>query len=70
VSEDDRLRAWLRRPVLEVEPEAARVPGEDPIFEQLDALQDERRERGDSKWFPSGPDPRGLERLVEERKKR
>jgi hypothetical protein len=36
---------------------------EPDIFEELDALHDERVERGDSRYFPSGRD--GLRRLVE-----
>ena len=51
-------------------PEERRAPDEDPIFEQLDALHDECGERGDDRWFPAGPDPQGLERLVRERRKR
>jgi hypothetical protein len=51
-------------------PEEQRVADEDPIFEQIDALRDERRERGDPRWFPPGPDPEGLERLVRERRAR
>jgi hypothetical protein len=47
-----------------------RRAGEDPIWEQLDALHDERAERHDPRWFPPGPDPQGLERLVEERRRR
>jgi hypothetical protein len=49
-------------------PEEQRAAEEDPIFAQLDALHDERIERGDRRWFPSGRDPEGLERLVRERR--
>jgi hypothetical protein len=42
----------------------------DPIWEQLDALRDERAERGDPHWSPPGRDPEALERLVEERRAR
>jgi hypothetical protein len=40
------------------------------VFVQLDALHDERRERHDQRWQPPGPDPQGLERLVEDRWRR
>jgi hypothetical protein len=53
----------------EGEPDAKR-PDETSIFEQLDALHDERVERHDPHWFPPGPDPQGLERLVRERYER
>lgn len=43
---------------------------EDPIFGQLDAVYAERVERGDPKWWPSGRDPKNLERLVRERQER
>jgi hypothetical protein len=46
------------------------VPDADPIFEQLIVLHDERAERADPTYFPSGPDPRGLERLLEQRRAR
>jgi hypothetical protein len=45
-------------------------PAEPPILTQLVALHDERVERADPTWFPPGPDPDGLERLVEERRRR
>jgi hypothetical protein len=62
------VRGWLRTSA--TRNPAERPVGEDPIFEQLDALHDERVERNDPKWFPPGPDPQGLERLVEERRAR
>jgi hypothetical protein len=43
---------------------------DDSIFNQLIGLHDERAERGDRTYFPSGPDPRGLERLLEQRRAR
>lgn len=52
------------------EPEAEERREQDPIWAQIDALYDERVERGDPRWFPSGPDPQGLEQLVEERRRR
>jgi hypothetical protein len=51
-------------------PEQRRTPDEDPIYEQIDALRDERNERGDPNWFPPGPDPAGLARLVARRRAR
>jgi hypothetical protein len=40
---------------------------EDPIFRELDALHDERVERGDSRWFPADGD---LAKLIETRRAR
>lgn len=40
------------------------------VLEQLDAVNDERVERGDPKWWPPGPEPENLERLVEDRRRR
>jgi hypothetical protein len=51
-------------------PQQRQQPDEDPVFAQLDALHDERIERGERRWFPRGPDPEGLERLVRERRAR
>jgi hypothetical protein len=42
-------------------------PGEDSIFEELDAIYWTRRERRDSSYWPSD---RELERLVSERRER
>jgi hypothetical protein len=49
------------------EPELEEEPDATDIFVQIDALGAERRERRDPRWFPRGPDPEGLERLVRER---
>jgi hypothetical protein len=61
---DDFLRGFdPSEPELE-EPDAT------DILVQMDALREERRERGDSRWQPPaswGRDPENLERLVRER---
>jgi hypothetical protein len=65
VEVSDSLEEWLsslderERAFKDVEPTN--------VFVQLDALREERIERGDPHWWPSGPDPQGLERLVRDR---
>jgi hypothetical protein len=60
---DEFLRGFDQAPEQELE----REPDASDILVQLDALHDERVERGDARWFPRGPDPQGLEQLVRER---
>jgi hypothetical protein len=40
------------------------------VSEQMNAVTDERNERGDPKWWPPGRVPENLERLVEDRRRR
>jgi hypothetical protein len=42
----------------------------DYFLEQILAVEDERVERGDPTWWPPGPEPENLERLVEDRRRR
>jgi hypothetical protein len=66
----DALDRWLVADAAREPEQERRREDEDPIFEQLDALHDERVERGDPFWSPRGPDPQALERLVEDRRAR
>jgi hypothetical protein len=70
----ERIRSWLDsfdgRVETETERRCREQEEDENIFVQLDAAHDERVERKDAKWWPSGPDPDSLEALVRERRAR
>jgi hypothetical protein len=53
---------WLQRPAEPVDDEPV------DIFDELDELHDQRVERGDARWYPSGGSDE-LVRLVRERRR-